>query len=69
MTSNGGTFQCQICNQNIDLIDFPTHLTRCIGYQQKGIPLNKKIKYISSKKLKDDAVGRIQKHNTRTGQF
>ena len=69
MTSNGGTFQCQICQQNIDLIGFPTHLTRCIHYQQRGIPLCKQTKYISSKKLKDDAVSRIQKHSTHSGQF
>ena len=27
MTSNGGTFPCQICHQSIDLINFSTHLT------------------------------------------
>ena len=64
MTSNGGTFQCQICRQHIDFIDFPNHLTRCINYKQRGIPFFKQTKYISSKKLKDDAVSRIQKHST-----
>ena len=70
MSSNGGTYQCQICQQHIDYNDFPTHLTRCMSYKARGIPFSKQTKYISSSKLKDDAVTRIQKHRTNVpGQF